>query len=633
MRIAAMVLGLIGGLISACGVYWGWPAVGAGYLAWGILFPLIGITGGILALRRPKLSGILMLVGGTGAWSVLLAVLVFGGFYCRVYGAPRLCGPHFAFYEAFTIGGSPLFIGAGLSLAASREHRRASVAAMALGLLGGLIGLLAVWDIIKWVLMVYPTPGEYVLWAILFSLMSLIGITGATRALTRPKVSGILMALSGMGGWGAVIGISVFYGLTYVGAHLHFLYTDYLIAGPPLILGSALSFAASKEYDRGSIGAMILGLIGGFVSLLLVDVRALYFADGMRAETIALGLLLPAIGFAGGVLALTRPALAGALMFICGVSGILAAFQDWPHHAYAMGYMYSSLPFFVGAALSFTAPGEYRRGGRLTSALGVGRGILGGFGAMPAFARRSRLILALGVAGGVLGGFGAFSAFTYQCPVMIPWTSLVFLMAVGGGILAVTRPKVGGGLMLLAAIAGWLAPVGMIALQWGIYLNWMGFYVAAFYFLAGLLLIAGGALALTSRKEQPAAINAAMVLGIIGGLLAGVCALVVDPPFMLQAEELLFWKIHYGIWVLLFAVMGFTAGILALKRPKAAGTLMLISGVSGGIGYYLLRDVPLAWLFGGYECWLCALASVLLMLGGAFALTSAKKQPKEEASP
>ncbi|MCL0065654.1 hypothetical protein M1N79_02045, partial [Dehalococcoidia bacterium] len=256
---------------------------------------------------------------------------------------------------------------------------------------------------------------------------------------------------------------------------------------------------------------------------------------------------------------------------------------------------------------SLTAAGEYRRG--------------------------SRLILALGVTGAVLGGFGAFPAFSFRCPVMILWTSLVFLMALGGGILALSKPKMAGRLLLLSAAAGWLAPVGMIALQWGIRLELGLLLVIAHYSLAGLLLIAGAALALNLAKERPAAINGAMVLGIIGGLLAGLCALVVDPPFMLQAEKLLSWKIHYGIWVLLFAVMGFTAGMLAPKRPKAAGTLMLISGVSGGIGYYLLRDVPWEWLFGGYECWLCALASLLLMLGGAFALTSTKKQPKEGVSP
>ncbi|MCL0063889.1 hypothetical protein M1N83_01590 [Dehalococcoidia bacterium] len=295
----------------------------------------------------------------------------------------------------------------------------------------------------------------------------------------------------------------------------------------------------------------------------------------MRAETIALGLLLPAIGFAGGILALTRPASAGTLMLVCGIGGILTAFLGWPHFAYSRAYMYASLPFFAGAALSLTASREYHRG--------------------------RRLVLALGVTGGVLGGFGAIPAFTYQCPVMIPWTSLVFLMALGGGILALSKPKVAGRLLLLSAVGGWLAPVGMIALRWGIRLELGLFLPVAHYFLAGLLLIAGGALALNLAKERPAAINGAMVLGIIGGLLAGLCALVVDPPFMLQAEELLFWKIHYCIWVLLYPIMGFTAGILALKRPKAAGTLMLISGVSGGIGYYLLRDVPLAWLFGGYE--------------------------------
>jgi hypothetical protein len=79
-----------------------------------------------------------------------------------------------------------------------------------------------------------------------------------------------------------------------------------------------------------------------------------------------------------------------------------------------------------------------------------------------------------------------------------------------------------------------------------------------------------------------------MVLRIMGGLFAAVSALRISPPYMLQereAWEILMWKILVPIWVLLFPVMGFTAGILALARPKVAGILMLISGISGFVGF------------------------------------------------
>jgi len=249
MRIAAMVLGLIGGLVSALGVYWGWPGVGGEYLAWGILSSIFGIAGGILALRRPKVSGVLMLLGGMGGWSALLAVLVFEGLYCQVHGAPRLCDAHFAFYRAFIFAGSPLFIGAALSHAASKEYHRGSIAAMVLGLIGGLIGILGVWHS-PWI------PGEYLVWGI---LSSFIGIAGGTLALKKPKVSGILMLLSAMGGWSAVIAALIFEGFWYLGTHLPIFTFRYIIAGPLLFIGAALSLLACKEYLRGSKSAMILG--------------------------------------------------------------------------------------------------------------------------------------------------------------------------------------------------------------------------------------------------------------------------------------------------------------------------------------------------------------------------------------
>jgi hypothetical protein len=75
MRIAAMVLGIIGGLIGAGGVFeaiiiWRLPAEYlAEYVAWeGLLFPIMAIGGGVLALGRPAVGGILMLVSAIGGF-------------------------------------------------------------------------------------------------------------------------------------------------------------------------------------------------------------------------------------------------------------------------------------------------------------------------------------------------------------------------------------------------------------------------------------------------------------------------------------------------------------------------------------------------------------------------------------
>lgn len=474
------------------------------------------------------------------------------------------------------------------------------IAAMVLGFIGGLIGILGVWHS-PWI------PGEYLVWGI---LSSFIGIAGGTLALKKPKVSGILMLLSAMGGWSAVIAALIFEGFWYLGTHLPTFTFRYIIAGPLLFIGAALSLLACKEYLRGSKSAMILGLIGGLAGILAVDFSTLYFAE-VAPETMALALILPAIGIAGGALALTRPASGGTVMLIAVISSILASFLGWPHFAYSGAYMLAGFPLIPGAALSLTASRGYHR--------------------------VSRLVMALGITAGVLGAFGAMPAFDFRCPVMIPWTILVFLMAVGGGILALTRPKVAGTLMFLSAIAGWLAPVGMLLVGWGVGLELGGIFVAACYFLAGLLLLIGGTLALTSHNKQTAATIATMVLGITGGLIATGGVYTMPDPFMLQEKAALAWGILFPIWVLLFPVMGYIAGLLALAKPKASGILMIVSGISGYLGTFLFlfvlpnRDWHVVWDWHYYVFLLCVLAGLLLIAGGN--LSYRKKGSSEGSFP
>jgi hypothetical protein len=173
-------------------------------------------------------------------------------------------------------------------------------------------------------------------------------------------------------------------------------------------------------------------------------------------------------------------------------------------------------------------------------------------------------------------------------------------IAIAGGAIALYKPTLGGTLMLLSATGS----LGVAIIN---FFPWISPFVTdtaltATYSLTTILLIPGGALALASRKDRPAStkaamvlasrkerptsIKAAMVLGIMGGLIAAWCALVVHPPFMLQEAEA--WETLRRIWVLLFPVMGFTAGILALARPKVAGILMLLSGISGYVGFFVL---------------------------------------------
>jgi hypothetical protein len=236
---------------------------------------------------------------------------------------------------------------------------------------------------------------------------------------------------------------------------------------------------------------------------------------------------------------------------------------------------------------------------------------------------------ALGIFGGLIGGFGVFVAIVAIPEGLVIWGFLCSLIAIAGGVIALNRPALAGTLMLLSAVGG-IGAVVMIFVLGTVPLCWAdpGAAFIILYPFAALFLIPGGILALTSCKERPASINAAMILGIVGGLFAAVSALGVSPPFMLQereAWEILMWEILVPIWVLLFPVMGFTAGILALVRPKVAGILMLISGISGCVGFFALDLHP----YNHLKQVLCVLGGLLLVIGGVVALAWRKERPGE----
>ncbi|MCL0037080.1 hypothetical protein M1N15_00410 [Dehalococcoidia bacterium] len=95
------------------------------------------------------------------------------------------------------------------------------------------------------------------------------------------------------------------------------------------------------------------------------------------------------------------------------------------------------------------------------------------------------------------------------------WYFLSSLVAIGGGVLALTRPKVAGILMLSSIInnagafflAGGEASCAAFALT-----------VSPSYLLASSFLASGGILALISSRERPAWV---VLAGIIAGLLGG----------------------------------------------------------------------------------------------------------------
>jgi len=92
MRISALILGLIGGIggfiaaivvLSGGGIGSVFGAEGAETLigqGWAaILISLIGIIGGALALSKPTVAGILLLISGIGGFIAIGLFYLFGG--------------------------------------------------------------------------------------------------------------------------------------------------------------------------------------------------------------------------------------------------------------------------------------------------------------------------------------------------------------------------------------------------------------------------------------------------------------------------------------------------------------------------------------------------------------------------
>jgi hypothetical protein len=311
------------------------------------------------------------------------------------------------------------------------------------------------------------------------------------------------------------------------------------------------------------------------------------------------GFVVLVVGIVGGVLAaLTKSVVAGILMLVTGIGGFIAAYVFFGRALFYLPTFVAFLLLIPGGIIALTARDK-----------------------QPACSVHA---MGLGILGGIIASGGVEYSIRVWPEQFVSWGFLSALTAsaIAGGAAALYRPTLGGTLMLLSAIGS----LGITIMGYvpGVQPPDWPFAIAEFrvmYPLATILLIPGGALALASRKERPASIKAAMVLGIMGGLIAAWCALMARPPFMLQETEA--WETLRRIWVLLFPVMGFTAGILALARPKVAGILMLISGISGYVGFFAL-DQSFYDLF-----FLCGPGGLLLVIGGVLLLAGRKKRPSE----
>jgi hypothetical protein len=187
--------------------------------------------------------------------------------------------------------------------------------------------------------------------------------------------------------------------------------------------------------------------------------------------------------------------------------------------------------------------------------------------------------------------------------------TLAFLVILVGAVLTLGKPKVGGILMLLGTIVGWIT-----------YPAWSA---SLFLFPAIVLTLVPERKQLPAIKERPAAIYPAMAFAMFGGLFAIICSLFMAPammrplvPLPQEIELLVYWS-----WALLFPGIGLLGGILLLIKPKVAGILTLISGgiigPPGFIYYDLLREY--------YSIPICVLASYPLIIAGIIALVERKR--------
>ncbi len=103
MRIAALSLGILGGLFALVGTVLTLTSAGVGGVFGttgsgqalvlgiiGLIFALLGLTGAVLSLARPTTAGFLMLVAAIGGTIAITGAFLFGGLLLLVGGVLAL---------------------------------------------------------------------------------------------------------------------------------------------------------------------------------------------------------------------------------------------------------------------------------------------------------------------------------------------------------------------------------------------------------------------------------------------------------------------------------------------------------------------------------------------------------------
>ncbi|MCL0065756.1 hypothetical protein M1N79_02575 [Dehalococcoidia bacterium] len=227
-----------------------------------------------------------------------------------------------------------------------------------------------------------------------------------------------------------------------------------------------------------------------------------------------------------------------------------------------------------------------------------------------------RLAAILGVIGGLLWFVSALRPFLdpFLNPPLevLALGVLLSLAGILGGILAMTKPGRGGTLMLVSGIGGFFA-LFLVFWFWldGVWRGELWFW--ALFPTAHVFTVAvGGALVMAAWEQRSRARIAALVLGIIAGLVS---ASVAQRGMRFIQEEFL-------VLGVICSLMGIAGAALALARPRAAGTLMLVSWAGCFTAAFLVflfgsHGLPEGIFYSAH-----ILAGLLFTIGGILALAA-----------
>ncbi|MCL0089128.1 hypothetical protein M1O54_02015 [Dehalococcoidia bacterium] len=146
--------------------------------------------------------------------------------------------------------------------------------------------------------------------------------------------------------------------------------------------------------------------------------------------------------------------------------------------------------------------------------------------------------MVLGIIGGAIGLLIAYNivyiildwvVFRVRLAPVAAWFFLSSLAAIGGGVLALTRPKVAG-ILMLSSIINNAGAFLLLALEGP---NLPPIFTFIAYPLASSFLASGGILALISSRERPVRTRVVLA-GIIAGLLGGPVVAYLGLPFLIS---------------------------------------------------------------------------------------------------